>query len=157
MIEWDTGDYPAQIWGFVDLTTIPEGYLLNLRNGKTVEHGVYAIVESCDWIEEENPESDIFRPLMLETTSLTADGDVHQRKLYLVDVETFKQPIVVIPDIGSKPKCKYFMMNPRSQWAQDFIAWIEMSHAVDEAEMTPLPEPEQGGTDVEDNSNSGSD
>jgi hypothetical protein len=46
-------------------------------------------------------------------------------------------------------------MNPRLQWAQDFIAWIEMPHAVDEAEMRPLPEPEH--TDVEDNSSSGSD
>jgi hypothetical protein len=127
MIEWDTGDYPAQIWGFVDLSTLPVGAMLFLRDGQALEKGVYyAIVESCDWIPEEIPGSDLFRPLMLETISLSQDGDVQERKFYLVDVETFKQPIAGVPDIGAKPKCQYLMMYPCVQWAQDFTAWIDM-------------------------------
>jgi hypothetical protein len=153
MIEWDTGDYPAQIWGFVDLSTLPVGAMLFLRDGQALEKGVYAIVESCDWIPEEIPGSDLFRPLMLETISLSQDGDVQERKFYLVDVETFKQPIAVVPDIGAKPKCQYLMMYPRVQWAQDFTAWIDMPHATDEQEMAlPLDEQEPPGSEDEDSS-----
>jgi hypothetical protein len=141
MIKWEEGDFPAHIWGFVDLETIPEGVQVDLTIGKTVERGVYAIVESCNYVDEENPESDIFTPLLLETTALSESGEVLTRKFYLVDVETFKEPIVVIPDIGSNPKCKYLMMAPRSQWADDFKAWIGMPHENDEAEMQPLPPP----------------
>jgi hypothetical protein len=154
MIAWDSGDYPAHIWGFIDLSEIPVEVAIDLRNGKTVERGVYAIVESCEYFEEETPESDIFRPLILETNSLTMDGDVYERKYYLVDVEAFKQPIVVIPDIGAQPKCRYLLMAPRSQWADDFIAWIEMDHDIDEEEMVELPAPlpmEEKGEEEEEN------
>ena len=142
MINWEEGDYPAQIWGFVDLRALPEGLQVDLTIGKKVERGVYAVVESCNYVEEEEPESDIFTPIILETTELTANGDVHIRKFYLVDVEAFKEPIVVIPDVEANPKCKYLMMAPRSKWAEDFKAWIGMPHDVDEAEMRPLsPQP----------------
>jgi hypothetical protein len=33
------------------------------------------------------------------------------------------------------------MMAPRSQWADDFKAWIGMPHENDAAEMQPLPPP----------------
>jgi hypothetical protein len=148
MINWEEGDYPAQIWGFLDLRSLPEGLQVDLRIGKTVERGVYAVVESCFFFEEDQPESDIFTPLLLETKELTANGDVHVRKFYLVDVETFKDPLVVIPDVGANPKCRYLMMAPRSKWADDFKAWIRMPHDLDEAEMAPLPPP--GGGEGED-------
>jgi hypothetical protein len=137
MIAWEGSDNPAQIWGFIDLTELEVGTEVLLRNGLTVNRGVFAVIESCDYIDEEEegtPQSELFRPLMLETQLIT-DGKVALRKFYLVDVETFKKPIVVIPDIGSEPNCKYLLMAPRVQWAEDFIAWIEMPHADDETEM----------------------
>jgi hypothetical protein len=63
----------------------------------------------------------------------------------LVDVETFQEPIVVIPDIGASPKCLYLMMAPRSRWADDFTTWIRLPHDLDEAEMAPLQEPPETG------------
>jgi hypothetical protein len=151
MIKWEEGNFPAHIWGFIDLETIPEGVQVDLTINFTVERGVYAIVESCNYVVEEHPESDIFTPLILETTALSASGEVLTRKFYLVDVETFKDPIVVIPDIGSNPKCKYLMMAPRTQWAEDFKAWIGMPHEHDEAEMKPLlTQPEEGDDEQED-------
>jgi hypothetical protein len=47
MIKWDSGSLPAQIWGFIDLTSMPTGMSLDLSNGKTVEKGVFAIVKSA--------------------------------------------------------------------------------------------------------------
>jgi hypothetical protein len=77
MINWVEGDFPAHIWGFLDLRTIPEGVQVDLRSvGRQVEHGVYAIVESCMYIEEDQPESDIFTPLLMETTLLSDEGEV---------------------------------------------------------------------------------
>ena len=46
----------------------------------------------------------------------------------MADVEAFVEPIVVIPDVGSVPRCKYFQVKSRSEWAKDFIEWIEMPH-----------------------------
>jgi hypothetical protein len=56
-----------------------------------------------------------------------------------VDVETFKRPLVVIPNIGTTHE--YLMMTPRSQWGTDFIKWLMAPHTVDEAEMNDMPAP----------------
>jgi hypothetical protein len=58
-------------------------------------------------------------------------------------VETFQEPIVVIPDIGASHKCLYLMMALRSQWADDFTTWIRLPHDIDEAEMAPLQPPQE--------------
>lgn len=149
MLRWDQGDYPAQIWGFLDLTHIPErdGQLeLEVGDGTNplVQNGWYAIVESTEYIQEEQPQSDIFTPLMLEVAELMANGEVLRRKFYLVHVDCFQQPIVVIPDIGSTPACQYLMMKPRKSWSNDFIAWLEMPHKWDKIEMLPPPEEGEG-------------
>ena len=86
--------------------------------------------------------SDIFSPLELECKSLTNEGLVNERKFYMVDVETFKEPIVVIPQMGTKSG--YLLMKPRASWADDFVAWIQMPHKYDKMEMAPLPEDEVG-------------
>jgi hypothetical protein len=151
MINWEEGDFPAKIWGFVDLSSIPQDMQVDLESiDKIVERGVYAIVESCTYVNEDRLESDIFTPIQMETTMLSAEGEVLERKFYLVDVETFKEPIVVIPDIGASPKCLYLMMAPRSQWADDFMTWIRMPHDIDEAEMAPLqPQQEEEEEDTD--------
>jgi hypothetical protein len=40
-----------------------------------------------------------------------------------VDVEAFTEPLVVMENQGSKDR--YFVMTPRSKWADQFVAWIE--------------------------------
>jgi hypothetical protein len=150
MIKWEEGDYPAQFWCFVDLSEMPGDTTVELEDGTVVGRGVYAVVESCDYIDEEEPQSDIFKPLMLETKELSDDGIVTKRKFYFVDVETIKEPIVVIPDIGAKPACQYLLMAPRTQWSKDFIAWIEMPHQHDQMEMIPPPEDDDDDDEEED-------
>jgi hypothetical protein len=65
MIQWDSGSLPTQIWGYIDLTFTPTGMSVELSNGKTVEKGVFAIVESVEYVTKqdlgENPiTTDIF-------------------------------------------------------------------------------------------------
>ena len=62
----------------------------------------------------------------MEAAEKEDDGSVKERKFYLVDVESFKDPIIVIPNHGSKDK--YFIMIPRSTWAGLFRAWLEKPH-----------------------------
>jgi hypothetical protein len=43
----------------------------------------------------------------------------------------------------------YLLMKPRVEWADDFIAWLEMPHKYDQMEMMPLPEEGKGDDDEE--------
>ncbi len=161
MVNWniDGSDtqLPAQIWGFVDLSAIQEGVAILLSNGKVVRKGVYAIIESSDFedgdeesdedSEEAAPDpnkitSDLFTDIVLETESINAEGEVVERKYFLVNVEDLKEPIVVIPNIGATPKCKYLLMTPKSQWSEKFTDWVDMPHKLDTQEMAPEVEEE---------------
>jgi hypothetical protein len=71
--------------------------------------------------------------LVLQTLENNHDGSVRRRKFYVVDVETFKNPIVVFPNVGTKRD--YIMMNPRDKWPDDFIKWLLASHNNDKQEM----------------------
>jgi hypothetical protein len=66
---------------------------------------------------------------------LSPGGEVLARRFYLVDVETFEKPIVVIPNIGAIPKCKFLLMTPKAEWSDRFIQFIMLPHADDEAQM----------------------
>jgi hypothetical protein len=72
MIHWSTGDFPAKIWGFLDLSELP-GYI-SIKVGTTmVNQGIWAVVESCDYVPGPN-RSDLFQLLTLEALSYAADG-----------------------------------------------------------------------------------
>ena len=139
MIQWQSGDFPAQIWGFIDLTNLPTGEKFLLSNGSTVAKGVWAIVESCNYTKTDPnlPSSEMFKHLVLDTKEDLADGSVGQRKFYVVDVDTFKNPIVVIPNVGTKKA--YIMMEPRDTWSSQFIDWLVAPHGIDEDEMMAEP------------------
>ena len=140
MIEWQTGEFPAQIGGFLDLTELREGVLVQLSNGTSVQKGVWAVVESCFYVDNDEVgarQSELFTPIILETNEDNRPG---KRKFYLVDVETFKRPLVVIPNVGTERE--YLMMTPRAQWGPDFVKWIMAPHTIDEAEMRDNPAPE---------------
>jgi hypothetical protein len=136
MIKWVEGEYPAQIRCFLDLTELGDCMSVKLSNGTSVQKGVWAVVESCFYVDQMDDgndverKSELFTPIILETCE-------QGRKFYLVDVETFKRPLVVIPNIGTTHE--YLMMTPRSQWGTDFIKWLMAPHTVDEAEMNDMP------------------
>jgi hypothetical protein len=136
MIEWQTGEYPAQICGFLDLTQLRES--VKLSNGTYVQNGVWAVIESCDYvnIEDGQRKSEMFTQIIMETQQINPS----LQKFYLVDVETFKSPLVVIPNIGTKHE--YLMMTPRAQWGPDFAHWIMQPHVIDEAEKKENSAPE---------------
>ena len=71
--------------------------------------------------------------MVLETLENNQDGSVRRRKFYVVDVETFKNPIVVIPNIGTKKD--YMMMTPRDKWPDEFIKWLLAAHNDDKEQM----------------------
>ena len=112
---------PAQIWMFLDLEDIPDG----------LAHppGTYAIVESAEknTDEEEQGLSDIFVPFTKETDVEDGDGAV-KRKFYLVDVESFAYPCIMIPDVGNDDEAAWLRMKPKSNWIEDFVAWLRDEH-----------------------------
>ena len=135
MIKWQSGDFPAQIWGFLDLTCLPEGSSFRLSDGTKVAKGYWAIVESCFYKKKDPslPSSELFHHLVLETQQTSSNGSVVRRKFYVVDVETFKNPIVVIPNVGTK--WDYIMMEPRDNWPEQFAKWLMAPHVDDRAQM----------------------
>ena len=141
MVKWTSGDYPSKIWGFLDLSLLPEAVSVKLHDDTVVRKGVWAVIESANDVNppavkkgQEPPRpSEMFKHIRLEAASYDAQGLPAERKFYLVDVETFKQPLVVIPNMGTK--CDYLMMTPKDQWAEDFKRWIHAVHKEDEEEM----------------------
>jgi hypothetical protein len=178
MVLWEEGERPAKIWGYLDLSAIPEGTQVSMTESitagtKTVEKGVYAIVESGCWIHEDMEEvvegeeprgpdpnlitSELFAEFILETAKIKEDGEVEARMFFLVDVECFVRPMVVIPNIGSLPKCKFFDMAPKNTWAEMFEDWLDMDHKFDSMEMAPTEEEgEEESVDAMESSSTGS-
>lgn len=136
MINWGKEDHPAMIWGFFDLTML-EDVEYTLHNGDKISNGVYAIVESAHVIEDGNFIcSNIWTSIEIEAEQMSDDGEtVVERRYYVVDVESFKDPIVVISDTTAVPNCRYLMMKHRSRWANDFINWLKADHKSDHKEM----------------------
>jgi hypothetical protein len=138
-IDWgeEYGHLPAEIWGFVVLDSLPDvGNSEEELNygGIQLRNGTYAIVESSfvSKNQSERSMSDIFIPFHKEVGSISKNGVVTSRKFYLADVEAFVSPICVVPDIGAKPGNKYLQVKPRSEWVEEFIAWIEDPHEDDD-------------------------
>ena len=131
IIHWGPpyGDLPSQIWGFFEVRKLHQGGVhrlpMHLSGGALISKGTWAIIESTEYTGNDQPDS-LFRETVLEASEKEDDGSVKKRKFYLVDVESFKDPIVVIPNHGSKDK--YFVMTPRSTWAELFSAWLDKPH-----------------------------
>ena len=133
MIHWGPpfGDLPAQIWGFFEVTKFPDGgqhrLPMNVGGGTVISNGTWAIIESTDYTREKENDS-LFREAVLEATEKQQDGTVRKRKFYVVDVEAFKDPMVVTPNHGSKDR--YLVMVPRSKWADLFSTWLDTPYEV---------------------------
>ena len=161
IIDWGTGRYggqfPAEIWCFVDLSDSPAGFRTNFAQC-SLERGVYAVVESstdCPNVLVERDcgvrpknESKLFKPIIKEVDSISADGSV-QRKFYLANVEAIVGPVCVVPDIGNANKARYFQLLPKSEWADRFKRWVRAPHSSENVEMADT-EDEMADTDDDD-------
>ena len=76
--------------------------------------------------KEELESSDLFIPFTKELGKKNKDGSVKERKFYLADVESIVSPLCVVPDVGTKNG--YFQVLPRSEWVDEFVAWLEAEH-----------------------------
>jgi hypothetical protein len=84
----------------------------------------------------DNGTSEMWKELILEMKDvIAADGSTvkRKRKFYLADVETFKDPLVVIPNVGTTDR--YLMMTPMTRWDGDFEIFLNRSHREDEEVM----------------------
>lgn len=88
--------------------------------------------------EEEQEQSDLFKPIRKEVGGLTNDRVSHL-EFYLADVEAIVGPTVVIPDLGGKPN-HYFRLRDAQDWREDFEKWLECS-ADDCCMYDPIEDP----------------
>jgi hypothetical protein len=131
MVRWGGGhsELPAKIWGFIKITNLEKHTERKLPKqlwgGSAVSNGTFAIIESTTWTGPLDADA-IFREVRLDVEEKANDGTIMKRKFYLVDVEAFTEPLVVMENQGSKDS--YFVMTSRSKWADQFIAWIQKPH-----------------------------
>ena len=133
-VNWGpTGKYPCEIWCFLVLEGLPERGRHAIKfEGETIENGTYAV---CEFAKVDNPEIEGDRSEILircsKEVELDSKGMVLQRKFVLADTEAFVQPCAAVPDIGGPPN-RYFVVQPREEWAEMFIAWVNKPHNRDE-------------------------
>ncbi len=132
MVDWGTnGKLPCKIYGFVDLSELPPNSRVAYGGIRRITPGVYAIVESAAYLNDEKEEkmSELLTPIIKDVGEIT-NGQVSKQTFYLATVEAFMEPLVVIPDIGGEPNA-YFILKSRPKWRELFITWLEASHAHD--------------------------
>lgn len=145
IVDWGPhGRLPCEIWCFLNLEDLDEDVEVEF-GGITIQPGWYAVVESSEYLTEEVAnarnihrldanKSDLFAPILKEVKAFDDDGMVVEQKFYLADVEAFVEPVVVVPDVGSHLKHKYFHVTPRKDWSEIFIQWLDMPHTLDDME-----------------------
>ena len=142
IIDW--GDYkcPCRIWGFVDLTFLPEVNDVNHGGYSPIIPAVYAIVEHTGLSgSRSHGRYDIFRRIHTEVRRVRNSHVVLGLKLYLADVEAFVDPAVVVADIGGPPNC-YLHLRPRCDWDVEFSNWLRTPYE-------GIPESELQGRDLD--------
>ena len=130
MVDWgeDHGKLPNKIWEFVDLRGLPEDNVVQCGGLCPIPPGIYGIVENADFVTDRNQKmmSKIFIPILKEVKQMQQHR-VQNLTFYLADVDTFDEPLAVIPDIGG-PANAYFFLKKRTEWKADFEKWLESKH-----------------------------
>ena len=150
IVDWgeEEGKLPAKIWGFVDLSAVPEDNGLNCGDCDILP-ATHAIVESATFNDKESvAQSEMFVPLVKEVGGFTR-GNVSHLKFYLVDVEAFVKPVCVVPDIGGAPNA-YFLLKDRAEWKTDFEEWLECDYeeiSMSEGRYTQVGQREDDASD----------
>lgn len=134
MVDWaGKGLEPAHIWCFLELKGLPECAQERKKKkmvyGKChhINNGLYAVVEVSSFVNAPNgvPKSRLFRPLVKEMARNGADKSHRQRKFCLLPVAKIREPAYVIPDIGCKNGCTYFLVKKRNDWILEMEDWLE--------------------------------
>jgi len=154
LVDWDDyGHLPNKIWGFIDLTQLPNNSNISYGGLGSVGPGFYAVVESSKyvWPDDTVPEcddSELF--LSIETEVAEMEGKyVTKMQYYLADVEAFVAPLTVVPNIGGKSN-SYFVVLSRKEWREKFIAWLRQPHKYDTMDPINPPVDESSSEDEED-------
>ena len=151
MVDWGpSGKSPCKIYGFVDLSALPENSRISYGGIQRIHPAIYAIVESAQYVDDEEEEtmSEFLTPIETEVGEIS-NKQVAKQTFYLAPVEAFVDPLVVIPDLGGAPNA-YFIVKTREEWRQLFVKWLNASHEHDVIEVTD--EEESSEEDDEDSS-----
>ena len=128
MIGGDDGVLPSKIWGFLDMSDLAHDSGVNYGGLSNIQPGTYAIVETGNGQEIPNDyEWSIFSPFCTEVTGDEDNEADMGTKLYLADVEAFKEPVCVIPDIGGRINA-YFGVENMMLWSKKFVTWLNERH-----------------------------
>jgi hypothetical protein len=141
-VDWGgEGELPCHIWCFVDLEGLAAGGQPIHHGGIRVLPGVYAVVETSYIDDDDNDvgRSDLMLPVRKEVEQ-NGEGKVTKRTFYLANTSAFLRPCSVIADVGG-PANKYFVVSSRSDWAKEFIKWVEQPHTDDV--MDPMSSDEE--------------
>ena len=154
-VDWgrNHGQLPGEIWCFVDFSDLPEDIDFDFK-GSFVRKGVFAVIETTVFCPNKTPtgetinKSDLFIPIVKQAEELHPNGDIKKRQFWLANVESFVEPIAVVPDIGNSNKLRYFKLVHRRDWAEAFTDWLDSSFQDEEAEIhteetedQPAPDP----------------
>jgi hypothetical protein len=130
------GQLPNRIYGFLDLRSLPSDLTrsdrINYGGLTNIKPAIYAIVEATVEGCEGVTGSELFDVLTTEVGEIE-DGSVTKLKFYLADVEAFKEPCVVVPNVGG-PNNSYFWLEPKARWSKLFIQWLRAPHCDDKTE-----------------------
>ena len=131
IVDWDEdGKLPNKVWGFVDLSFLPEDSGVDYGGLNSLEPGFYAIVESTEYVKPHKDEkSELFVPIKKEVKGIQ-NGFVTGMKFYLADCEAIVDTAIVIPDIGGQPN-GYFLLKNRTEWGEIFEKWLRKPHTQD--------------------------
>jgi len=70
---------------------------------------------------------------LLTEVSEFEDGSVTKLKFYLADVDAFKEPCVVVPNVDGLSNSN-FWLEPKARWSKLFILWLRAPHSEDTTE-----------------------
>ena len=130
------GQLPNRIYEFLDLRLLPADLTrsdrINYGGLTNIKPAIYAIVEATVEGCEGVTGSELFDVLTTEVGEFE-DGSVTKLKFYLADVDAFKEPCVVVPNVGG-PNNSYFWLEPKARWSKLFIQWLRAPHCDDETE-----------------------
>ena len=126
------GKVACHIWCFVVIPDL-EGRRINC-GGIRLTKGVFAVVECAKVVGEEalgREPLEVMYPIEKSVgvdergkILLKKDGKLQKRIFYLADTDAFTAPLCVVPDVGG-PINRYFVVEPRSKWAECFIEWLK--------------------------------
>jgi hypothetical protein len=152
VVDWGSGyeKLPSRIWGFVDLSMLRNNSRINFGGVKNLQPGVYAIVE-CSQRVDNASDTELITEIELEVGGFVGGGYVSQLMFYLVPVEAFVEPTVVVPNIGGKNN-SYMWLKARHTWRDLFVGWLHEPYHMEELSDSEGPvsasEEENGQDDV---------